>query len=116
MKVAALLFSLLLSVSAAPTFAQTISPQETTSHIGQTVTVKGIVDEVHTSRRGNTFLDFGGRYPNQVFTGYIPAAHSANFPSVHSLEGKVVSVTGSLGNYRGKPEIILLSASQLVPE
>jgi DNA/RNA endonuclease YhcR with UshA esterase domain len=116
MKVVALFVSLLLSVSLSPTCAQTISPQETPSHIGQTVTVEGIVDVVYTSRAGNTFLNFGGRFPNQTFTGFIPAADTPNFPNVHSLEGKPIRIKGPLQLYNGKPEIILHSPLQLVPE
>jgi hypothetical protein len=35
--------------------------------------VRGLVVAVFTSKKGNTFLNFGGKYPNQTFTGYIPA-------------------------------------------
>ena len=111
MKTVALLFG--LSILSTPTFAQDINPVEAPKHIGQTATVRGIVDEVHTSRRGNTFLDLGGKYPNQAFTGVIFKENVSDFPNVESLEGKMVNISGPIQTYHGKPEIILRSASQL---
>lgn len=109
------LFGLLLSfcLLSAPALAQTISPQDARSHVGTTVTVRGIVDEVHTSDRGNVFLNMGGHYPNQVFTGFIRARNAASFPNVQSYQGKTVGISGALKLYKGKPEIEMDSASQL---
>ena len=42
-------------------------------YVGKNVEVRGLVVAVYTSKKGNTFLNFGGKYPNQTFTGYIPA-------------------------------------------
>jgi hypothetical protein len=42
-------------------------------HVGQNLTVEGVVTAVTTSRNGNTFINFGGVYPNQTFTGWVPA-------------------------------------------
>src|SRR5207302_6961741 len=39
-----------------------------------------------TSRKGNTFINFGGEYPNQTFTGWIPAGTPlASDASLHTL-------------------------------
>ncbi len=94
-------------------FAQTVSPTAASEHVGETVVVRGVVDEVHTSGHNNTFLDIGGTYPNQAFTGVIFSEDVEAFPSAHSLEGKTVDVSGAVQLYHGKPEIILRSASQL---
>jgi len=50
-----------------------VSGAQAKQHIGQDVTVEGVVTAVSTSRKGNTFINFGGVYPNQTFTGWIPA-------------------------------------------
>ncbi len=115
MKVVALLVAFSFSVFAVPAFAQSISPSDAPNHYNKRVTVKGVVMEVHTSGRGNTFLDFGDRYPKQIFTGYIPAANAPNFPNVNSLEGKEVCIDGVVVPYDGKPEIKLEQPPQLHP-
>ena len=51
----------------------TISASEAAQHIGRNPTVEGVVTAVTTSGKGNTFINFGGVYPNQTFTGWIPA-------------------------------------------
>jgi hypothetical protein len=90
---------------------------EASRYVGQRVAVEGVVAKVFTSRNGNTFLDFGAAYPNELFTGWIPqnSALSAD-PSLWSLRGKKVKVTGIIELYRGKPEIKIVSTDQLVLE
>lgn len=110
---AALAFACLTTI---PALAQTITPQEAEAHVGQTVTIKGKVDEVHTSGKGNTFLSFGGTYPQQAFTAFIPVKNAAIFPNVHELQGKTVEVSGPVKVYKEKPEIVLESPEQLKTE
>ncbi len=103
-----------LAAPASPVVAETVAPPDASSYVGQTVTIKGIVDGVHTaSRSGVTFIDMGGQYPNNSFTGVIFREDTAKFPSVGSLSGKVVEITGRVRLYKGKPEIILKAAGQL---
>ena len=101
-------------------FAQTstvIPDTEAEKHIGQDVTVEGIVTAVATSRKGNTFINFGGVYPNQTFTGWIPAGTPlATDSSIPTLQGKNIKITGRIELYRGKPEIRVLSKSQITEE
>ena len=69
-------FSLLLvGWLSAPIEAQTstvITDAGAAQHVGQKVTVEGIVVAVTNSGKGNTFINFGGKYPHQTFTGWIP--------------------------------------------
>ena len=51
----------------------TIPDSEAAQHIGQKANVEGVVILVSTSKKGNAFINFGGVYPNQTFTGWIPA-------------------------------------------
>jgi DNA/RNA endonuclease YhcR with UshA esterase domain len=90
-----------------------ITDEQAAAHVGQQVTVQGTVSSVYTSRGGNTFINFGGSYPNQDFTAVIFSEASSSFPNVDPLQGKQVEVSGVVRLYHGKPEIILRSASQL---
>jgi hypothetical protein len=58
-----------LVVLAAPALAQTqtIAPADAKAHVGQTVTIEGPVGNVYTARSGMTFIDIGGRYPDNDF-------------------------------------------------
>src|SRR6266436_201499 len=57
-------------------------------------TVEGIVAKVFTSKSGNTFLNIGTAYPNQIFTGWIPPTSLVNkSPLLSSIEGKHVKIT-----------------------
>ena len=98
--------------SANPTV--TVPPAEAAKHIGEVITVEGQVVSIHRSEKGNTFLNFGAPYPNQVFTGWIPPESSAqNSPLLQDIEGKTVQITGRIQLYKGKPEIRIDSEEQL---
>ena len=97
--------------------ATVIPDTEAAQHIGQQATVEGIVVKVFTSKHGNTFLNFGAAYPNQTFTGWIPKdSPLAADQSLSALEGKRVRITGTISLYRGKPEIRIMSKSQIEGE
>jgi DNA/RNA endonuclease YhcR with UshA esterase domain len=107
---------LAVGLALAPTLAlaETIAPSETPQHVGQSVTVEGIVTEVNsTDRTGVTFLDMGGRYPNNTFTAVILKDDAAKFPDVKKFEGKTVDVTGTIKIYKGKTEVMLIDAGQI---
>jgi DNA/RNA endonuclease YhcR with UshA esterase domain len=89
------------------------TPQEAPKHVGETATITGTVDGVHQSGKGNIFLNLGGKYPNQVFTAFIPSASAAQFSRPEQYEGRTVAVSGKITLYRGKPEIIVNSLSQI---
>ena len=64
--------------------------------------MEGGVTAVSTSR-GNTFINFGGVYPNQTFTGWIAAGTPlASYTSLQLLKGKKIEITGRIELYRGK--------------
>jgi DNA/RNA endonuclease YhcR with UshA esterase domain len=98
---------------ALPARAQTIGLAEVKSHVGQQVTVEAAVSDVHTGRSGITFIDLGGRYPDNAFVAVIFADDAAKFPNATALEGKTVAISGPVQLYQGRPEIILKSADQL---
>jgi DNA/RNA endonuclease YhcR with UshA esterase domain len=58
-------------------------------------------------------VNFGGRYPNHVFTAVIFSKNLQSFPEARSWEGKVLRVRGKVQLYREKPEIILTAPDQV---
>jgi DNA/RNA endonuclease YhcR with UshA esterase domain len=103
-------------IVAAPAFAQAIAPADAKAQVGKTVTVEGMVDNVHTTAAGNTYIDMAGHYPNNTFAAVIFAADTSKFSNVTALKGKTVDITGPVKLYKDKPEIILKSADQLKPK
>jgi len=95
-----------------------IPDTDAAEHVGQKATVEGTVAAVFTSNKGNTFINFGGKYPHQTFTGYVPAdsALAGGGSSLAGLEGKRIKITGTIDLYKGKPEIKITSKDQLVLE
>jgi DNA/RNA endonuclease YhcR with UshA esterase domain len=55
----------------------------------------------------------GGHYPNQAFTGFIRSQYAQEFPNVNSVQGKTAAISGTVELYKGSPQIVLQSASQL---
>jgi DNA/RNA endonuclease YhcR with UshA esterase domain len=112
-RVISMIFLLALCTEVIQAETVEIADSDASKHIGDVVTVRGIVGNVYTSRAGNTFVNFGRPYPNQTFTAVIFRKNALLFPNVHSLEGSEVFVTGEVRLYKGKPEIILETSSQL---
>ncbi len=103
-------------LAAAPSLAQTqmIAAADAKAHVGQTATVEGVVSEVHTAASGRaTFIDIGGRYPNNTFTAVIFSRDVTKFSNVDELDGKTVDVTGPVRLHNGRPEIILNDPGQI---
>jgi DNA/RNA endonuclease YhcR with UshA esterase domain len=109
------LLALFALMCAALVIAQTSNYKapEAAKHIGETATITGTVDGVHQSGKGNIFLNMGGKYPNQAFTAFVPSSNAAQFSNPQQYEGRTVSVSGKITLYKGKPEIIVNSPSQI---
>jgi hypothetical protein len=113
MSTRALILALGFVAAALPARAQTIGPADVKAHVGQTVTVQAAVSDVHTGRGGVTFIDIGGLYPDNAFAAVIFVSDLAKFPSVKTLKGKTVAISGPVVLYQDRPEIILKAADQL---
>ena len=88
-----------------------VTPQEAAQHEGKVVTVKGKVDGQRTAASGTTFMNFGGRHPNQIFSC---RAFAEKFPEgVPACEGKTVEVTGKIKMYDGKPSMDLTGPDKI---
>ncbi|MDK3016553.1 nucleotide-binding protein [Pseudodonghicola flavimaris] len=117
-RLVALLLALALSTFAPLAgAADPIPPAEASQHIGDAIVVEGVVSQVHYDKKsGVTFINMGGSYPNHTFTAVIFQDYSASFPGVEAIEGKRISIAGTVELYRSKPQIVLRQTSQLVVE
>lgn len=118
---APLVFAALISGSGLVAFsanAETVIPDtEAAQHLGQTVSVEGTITKVFKSKNGNTFLNFGGNYPDVTFVVWIPQdAPEATDSGISNLQGKKVKITGTIQLYRDKPEIKVTTKEQIVIE
>ena len=102
-----------LAVLAPPKAPPIITPEEAAKRVGQHVIVQGRVTQIVLSVNLTTHINFGGIYPNHVFTVTIFKANQSRFPGVREYDGKVIQVEGEVNLYRGKPEIVLTERSQI---
>jgi hypothetical protein len=106
--------AVLLAFLLTPFFAcaQDIPASDASRHMGEQGTVCGRLAGLKIARtvRGTpTFIDFDKPYPPQVFTAVVwkrDIATVGNIPRVG-----VLCVTGSITEYRGRPQIVLHTAS-----
>jgi hypothetical protein len=90
--------------------AKVIRLEEAKTSIGKTVTVTG---KVFSSRDigSMVLVNVGAAYPNQLLT----LALKGDAKSLGSgLDGKTVTITGQVIDYKGKPEIILTDPAMLI--
>ena len=91
-----------------------IRESEAIQYVGKEVEVRGRVVSVTTSPLGTTFINFGGQYPNQRFAGFIAAGSPiAKDQRLTMIQGKIISITGTIQLRDGKPEIEIVSANQI---
>jgi hypothetical protein len=103
----------LCSSSLATADEKTIQAADAAQHVGETVVVSGTVADVHQFRGGSVVLNFGGKYPNEVFEVYIPRNLVDTTGDMHEYVGKEMVVEGTITLYKDKPEIKLEDAGQL---
>jgi DNA/RNA endonuclease YhcR with UshA esterase domain len=87
-------------------------------HIGETVTVYGVVKHVFYNKTGKaqpTYINFGAAYPDQTFTAVIFGKDlpKFNYSPKQRFTEETVYVTGKVILYKGKPEIIVTDPAQL---
>ncbi len=87
-----------------------LEPAEAAAHLGRDATVCGKIVEatfVEGIDGRPTFLNFGGRHPDQVFTAVIWERHRHHFatPPDELFDGESACVTGRVREHRGVPQI-----------
>jgi len=111
------LFAAVILFSSIQLVAQTYSAEQASSHIGEKATVCGLVASAHyaASTKGQpTFLNLDKPYPNQVFTVLIWGSDRGKFGNPEQdYANKNICVTGLIKEYRGVPEIVAYSPSQI---
>src|SRR5215471_1924582 len=91
-----------------------IKDSEAIQYVGKEAEVRGRVISVTTSSLGTAFINFGGEYPNQTFAGFIAAvSRIATDQRLTMIQGKIISITGTIQLRDGKPEIEIVSPDQI---
>src|ERR1700712_2992490 len=111
MRIAGLVLS--LALFALPAAAADIPAAEAAHHVGETVTVIGVLTNAHVTVKKRINLDIDGVYPNNTFSAVIFAHGSQPLPDFTPLVGKTLAITGKIKLYYGKPEIIIDSSDQV---
>lgn len=99
------------------------SPEQARNLVGQFASVCGTVTDANwryvKGQAQPTFLNFGGRYPNHVFTVVMENKERQQFRLLEKgdpeyyFRGRNVCVSGLVSAFQGKPRIILRDLSQL---
>jgi hypothetical protein len=95
--------------------AQTLTTAQAKAHEGETGTVCGKVagEKTATSSRGEpTFINLDAAYPNQVFTILVWGDDRKSVGDLPHV-GTRVCASGMIQDYRGVPEIVVRSKTQL---
>jgi len=90
-----------------------INFNEAPKYIGEYITVAGKVDNVYTSLKGNSFINFCSNYKTCPFFAVIFNSDSYKFPNIKQYQGKTVQITGVIKTYRGRAEIIISNPNQI---
>ncbi len=88
-----------------------IKPDDAQYHVGENVTIIGKIDQINHSSKA-TFLNMGGKFPDNTFVGVIFNSDKNSFNNIDSCAGKEVEITGIVKKYKGKLEIILNKSDQ----
>jgi len=110
------LFAFLTLASVA--FASDVAPEAAKDHVGEAITVRGVVTQVIVAKTGNAFVNFGGTYPNQVFSAVLLAKRTPGLAEggktwLTDLKDKNVSVSGKVEMNEGKAEIVLTAKEDI---
>jgi hypothetical protein len=94
-----------------------ISSLQARNHIGEYSKVCGLVASTHFANRSRgapTFINLDQPYPNQVFSAVIWIEDRRKFGSPEQrFADREIGVSGVIQMYRGIPEIILRTPSQV---
>jgi hypothetical protein len=121
-EIASLAYHQVFSLPTCSRSAQTdkITAAEAKDHISENRTVCGKVASAHFASKSKgepTFLNLDEPHPKEVFTILIWGSDCSKFgtPDTKYKDARVC-VTGKIGSYRGKPEVIATEPSQIVQQ
>lgn len=82
-------------------------------YVGKNVVVSGKVVQVFVSRSNTTFLNFCADFRSCPFSAVVFAADRNEFGDLQKLEGTTVRLSGTIGTFQGRPQIILKNSNQI---
>lgn len=91
-----------------------ISYADASRCIGEVRRVVGRLDHVSRSKGGVLFLNFCPDWRSCPFGAVVFREHLQHFTEVASHAGREIEVSGRIGEYKGKPQIVLETATQLL--
>lgn len=108
-----LILFLFLSLTVLSFSQDTISTKDAKNFIGETKIVRGIVASIFVSNKGTVLINFDEPHPNATFVAVIkPGNNGVSYADVK--KGSIMTITGKIEDYKGKPEIILNDQSQIL--
>ncbi len=109
-----IILSLIAVLLASLSFAQKrINADSASFYIGQNVTICSKVYGVKAFD-SVTLINVGAAYPKSPLTVAVSARNMANFKTdFNNYSGKEICVTGTIQDYKGKPEIVVTKESEI---
>jgi len=102
-----------LSEREAPMASAVFSLKNAGDFVGEFVNFEARVFQVTITKQKHAFINFGGVYPDQLFS-LIVFERSRDLVPVLPEVGDVVNVSGVVEIYNGSPRIVLDSSAQLI--
>ncbi len=94
--------------------AATNPETEAAAHAGEEATVTGKVIAISKSAKGTLYLNFGDRFPRQIFSGVVLARDQKKVGDLKPYEGKAVALTGRIElSPDQKPQIVISAPEQI---
>jgi len=93
-----------------------ISAKDAGAHINEKVVINDkIFGGKHFTTSGITLLDVGGTHPKELLTLLIKADDRKKFTTAPEVafKDKMVTIVGTVIDYKGKPEIIITDTTQI---
>jgi len=89
-----------------------INSNQASSYIGKNCIIKGYVADV-VIREKVAYLNFEEKYPQNPVSGTIFSDYFDSFSDLKKYKNKYVEMSGTVSEYKGKPQIILKSPNQI---
>ena len=104
---------LFIGISAVSYSQDTVSTKDSKNFIGETKIVRGIVASIFVSNKGTVLINFDEPHPNATFVAVIKTG-TTGVSYADVKKGSIMTITGKIEEYKGKPEIIITEQSQIL--
>jgi hypothetical protein len=108
-----LIFASLLFIGSCTYAQHKIKAEDAKNYTSKSDTVVGKVFQIKSTDKA-VYINIGGKYPDNPFTAVIFQKDIVNVGNVAVYDGKVIDVIGVITDYKGKTEIIVKDAKQLM--